>query len=147
MQATAVSPSADFSVFSKAHAVIIGGSITGLLAARVLADHFKQVTVIERDTYPVDPKPRSGVPQARFLHVLLHRGQLILEDMFPGLTDELVSHGAPFSMMLRISDFLANMGQRRKALALIPFAPFHPPEGCWIGPFGGVYCNALMFVS
>jgi phytoene dehydrogenase-like protein len=30
-----------------AHAVVIGGSMAGLLAARVLADHFDRVTILE----------------------------------------------------------------------------------------------------
>jgi 2-polyprenyl-6-methoxyphenol hydroxylase-like FAD-dependent oxidoreductase len=31
------------------NAIVIGGSMAGLLAARVLADYFETVTVIERD--------------------------------------------------------------------------------------------------
>src|SRR5215470_14440423 len=31
------------------HALVVGGSIAGLLAARVLSDHFAQVTIVERD--------------------------------------------------------------------------------------------------
>lgn len=79
----------------KGHVVVIGGSMSGLLVSRVLADHFQRVTIVERDRYPLAPQPRSGVPQSRFLHVLLQRGQLILEELFPGLTEELVNHGAP----------------------------------------------------
>ena len=36
---------------SEKHAVVLGGSLAGLLAARVLADHFGHVTLIERDVY------------------------------------------------------------------------------------------------
>src|SRR4029077_19797333 len=67
------------------HAVVIGGSMAGLLAARVLAEHFDRVTVLERDRYPEGPAPRKGTPQARHAHVLLGRGQLILQDLFPGI--------------------------------------------------------------
>jgi hypothetical protein len=77
------------------HAVVIGGSMAGLLAARVLADHFDRVTVIERDRYPEGPGPRKGVPQARHPHVLLGRGRLILEQLFPGLGTEITAAGAP----------------------------------------------------
>ncbi len=77
------------------HAVVIGGSIAGLLAGRALANHFRRVTIIERDFFPPQPAPRPGLPQARFLHVLLKRGQLILEDFFPGLMAELIAAGAP----------------------------------------------------
>ena len=34
------------------HTVVLGGSLAGLLAARVLSDHFEHVTLIERDVYP-----------------------------------------------------------------------------------------------
>jgi len=54
----------------KGHAVVIGGGIAGLLAARVLSDHFDQVTIIERDRFPKDPTPRPGVPQSRHLRAL-----------------------------------------------------------------------------
>ena len=36
-----------------------GGSIGGMLAARVLADHFDRVTIIERDQLP-DGTARTG---------------------------------------------------------------------------------------
>lgn len=77
------------------HAVVIGGSIAGLLAGRVLANHFRRVTIIERDFFPPQPAPRPGLPQSRSLHVLLKRGQIILEEFFPGLAEELTAAGAP----------------------------------------------------
>lgn len=76
------------------HAIVIGGSIAGLTSARVLADHFDLVTVIERDQIPDTPAFRKGVPQGRHPHALLLRGQLILEQLFPGLTQELIDAGA-----------------------------------------------------
>lgn len=76
------------------HAVVIGGSMAGLLAARVLADHFERVTIIERDHLPDEPELRGGVPQARHLHALLARGLQILEELFPGITVELDEAGA-----------------------------------------------------
>ena len=76
------------------HAVVAGASMAGLLAARVLAEHFEQVTVVERDPLPGAPETRKGVPQARHVHILLHRGSAILEDLFPSLTDELLRAGA-----------------------------------------------------
>ena len=76
------------------HAVVIGSSIAGLTAARVLTNHFKQVTIIERDHLPDAPDFRAGVPQARHAHTLKPRGQAILEQLFPGLSNELVSNGA-----------------------------------------------------
>ncbi|MDQ3257596.1 MAG: FAD-dependent monooxygenase, partial [Acidobacteriota bacterium] len=63
--------------------------------ARMLAEHFDRVTVVERDRFPVGPLPRKGVPQSRHIHVLMKRGRLILEEYFPGLQDEMVDTGAP----------------------------------------------------
>lgn len=76
------------------HAVVIGSGIAGLAAARVLTEHFAQVTIIERDRLPDAPQFRRGVPQAQHAHVLPVRGQTLLEQQFPGLTDELVGQGA-----------------------------------------------------
>lgn len=77
------------------HALVIGGGVAGLLAARVLVEHFEQVTIVERDHFPHEPMFRAGVPQSRHLHVLLRRGQMILEHLFPGLEAELAAAGAP----------------------------------------------------
>ena len=75
------------------HAVVIGGSIAGLLAARVLADTFERVTIIERDRFPAGPEFRKGVPQARHVHALLGRGNHLLEHFLPGFTAMLIEHG------------------------------------------------------
>ena len=77
-----------------AHAVVIGGSIAGLLAARVLADRFERVTLIERDHPPTDASPRKGVPQGRHAHGIWPRGLAVMERLLPGLGDELVARGA-----------------------------------------------------
>lgn len=76
------------------HALVIGSGIAGLLAARVLLDHFDHVTVVERDALPTQPQPRPGVPQAVQSHAILVRGQRILEQLFPGLNAELMAAGA-----------------------------------------------------
>jgi 2-polyprenyl-6-methoxyphenol hydroxylase-like FAD-dependent oxidoreductase len=81
-------------------AVVLGASLAGLLAARVLADAYGQVTVIDRDELPQTPLHRRGVPHGRHLHALAARGQQALEELFPGLTAELVAHGAPTGDML-----------------------------------------------
>lgn len=75
------------------HAVVIGGSMAGLLAARVLADAFEGVTVIERDPLPEEPVPRRGVPQGRHVHVLLESGRATLEDLIPGFGEDLLGAG------------------------------------------------------
>jgi 2-polyprenyl-6-methoxyphenol hydroxylase-like FAD-dependent oxidoreductase len=82
------------------HAVVLGGSIAGLLAARVLAEAYPQVTVVDRDALAPGSVPRRGAPQARHIHALLAGGQQVLEQLFPGLTTELVAHGAPVGDVL-----------------------------------------------
>lgn len=72
---------------------MIGASITGLLAARVLADHYDQVTVLERDTFPPPGENRKGVPQGKHIHVLLPRGRQRIEEFCPGFTEDLISQG------------------------------------------------------
>lgn len=78
------------------HAVVLGASMAGLLAARTLSDFFETVTVVERDVLPGDAANRRGVPQGRHLHGLLARGAQVLEELFPGLLDELVTDGVPY---------------------------------------------------
>ncbi|MFD4370960.1 NAD(P)/FAD-dependent oxidoreductase [Streptomyces sp. NPDC058486] len=77
------------------HAVVIGGSLAGLLAARALAEHAERVTVVERDRVPEGPDARPGVPQGRHLHVLVRGGQRALDELLPGFMDELRELGAP----------------------------------------------------
>jgi 2-polyprenyl-6-methoxyphenol hydroxylase-like FAD-dependent oxidoreductase len=77
------------------HAVVLGASMGGLLAARVLADFYETVTVVERDVLPETSANRRGVPQGRHVHLLLGRGSQVLEELFPGFLDELVAAGAP----------------------------------------------------
>ena len=74
--------------------MVAGGSLTGLLAARVLADHFDDVLLVERDHIPDGAEWRKGVPQARHVHVLLKQGERIVADYFPGICDELVHDGS-----------------------------------------------------
>lgn len=77
------------------HAVVVGGSLAGLLAAHALAGHADRVTVVERDRFPDGPLSRPGVPQGRHPHVLLKGGQQALEALLPGFLDELQEAGAP----------------------------------------------------
>ena len=76
------------------HAVVVGGSVAGMLAARVLSDHFDAVTLLERDRFPESPAARKGLPQGRHAHGLLERGRVVMERFLPGLTGELVRAGA-----------------------------------------------------
>jgi 2-polyprenyl-6-methoxyphenol hydroxylase-like FAD-dependent oxidoreductase len=72
---------------------VLGASIGGLLAARVLADSFERVTVIERDRLPDTAEGRRGVPQGRHAHGLLTAGAHVLAELFPGLLDDFVTSG------------------------------------------------------
>jgi 2-polyprenyl-6-methoxyphenol hydroxylase-like FAD-dependent oxidoreductase len=78
----------------RAHAVVVGAGMAGLLAAHVLAGHFEQVSVVERDRFPDQPGFRGGVPQSRHLHVLLGRGLECLEQLLPGFEADLGAAGA-----------------------------------------------------
>ncbi|QBQ55202.1 FAD-dependent oxidoreductase [Nitrosococcus wardiae] len=77
---------------SRGHAVVIGASIAGLLAARVLQNHFQRVTLVDKDIET--PSPRKGVPQGRHGHVLLANGTTVLAKQFPELFADLVAQGS-----------------------------------------------------
>lgn len=80
---------------NRRHALVLGGSLAGLLAARVLSDYFDRVTLLERDVYPDNSDVRKGIPQANHVHGLMLRGRQILEELFPKLQDEMIAAGAP----------------------------------------------------
>lgn len=75
-------------------AIVVGGSMGGLLAARVLADVYDEVTIVERDRFPAVGEHRRGVPQGRHTHGLLGGGARVLEELFPGFAQQLVEAGA-----------------------------------------------------
>lgn len=74
-------------------AVVVGGSIAGLCAARVLADAFRDVVIIERDPLPDDPIARDGAPQTSHPHAMLEAGRATLEDFFPGFSEQVLAEG------------------------------------------------------
>jgi flavin-dependent dehydrogenase len=76
------------------HALVIGAGVAGLLAARVLAERFDRVTVVERDQLPDTPQVRAGIPQARHVHSILLKGKALFEDLFPGIVSELLASHA-----------------------------------------------------
>jgi 2-polyprenyl-6-methoxyphenol hydroxylase-like FAD-dependent oxidoreductase len=85
-------------MFSKSmnrnRAVVVGGSISGMLAARVLSEFFKDVILIEKDNKNDHITNRKGVPQDNQGHVLLKSGEEIIEELFPGIIQELSRYGA-----------------------------------------------------
>jgi 2-polyprenyl-6-methoxyphenol hydroxylase-like FAD-dependent oxidoreductase len=77
------------------HAVVIGASIAGLSAARILSDFFTSVSVFDRDQLPDRPVNRQAVPQGRHVHLLMARGADEFEHLFPGLLEDMVAAGVP----------------------------------------------------
>jgi 2-polyprenyl-6-methoxyphenol hydroxylase-like FAD-dependent oxidoreductase len=76
-------------------AIVLGGSMGGLLAARVLADAYGEVLIVDRDRLTGVTTARRGVSQGRHVHGLLARGQQILEELFPGFTEGCTAAGVP----------------------------------------------------
>jgi 2-polyprenyl-6-methoxyphenol hydroxylase-like FAD-dependent oxidoreductase len=88
-------------------AIVLGGSVAGLMAARVLSDHAEQVLIVDRDDLaaldlpddriaadPAAVGPRPGVPQGSQVHALLPSGQIQLERWFPGFNEQALTAGA-----------------------------------------------------
>ncbi|MEU5959404.1 alpha/beta fold hydrolase [Streptomyces sp. NPDC047525] len=78
----------------RGRAIVLGAGMAGLFAARVLSDAYDEVVVVERDVLADDSEPRRRIPQGRHVHGLLSRGHEIIEELFPGITDELIAGGA-----------------------------------------------------
>ncbi|MFF8610719.1 NAD(P)/FAD-dependent oxidoreductase [Streptomyces sp. NPDC015346] len=89
------------------HAVILGGSLAGTLAAAAAARHVDRVTIIERDALPDAPAPRPGVPQARSVHILCSGGVRAAEELLPGITEQWLAHGVQRSDCLSEQLWLA----------------------------------------
>ena len=113
------------------HAVVIGGSIAGLCAARVLSDCYARVTVFERDDLPGAPANRAAVPQDRHLHMLMARGAMEFESLFPGLLQDMVAAGVPMlenrpdCIYLGAAGHVLGTGQtlRKEFTAYVPSRP------------------------
>ncbi|MFF0579536.1 FAD-dependent oxidoreductase [Streptosporangium saharense] len=86
------------------HAVVLGAGVGGLLTARALTDFYDRVTLVERDDLSGEGRePRRGVPQGFHAHALLPRGLRIIEELFPGVTEEMVADGAvPYEMIVQL---------------------------------------------
>ncbi|WP_306058387.1 FAD-dependent oxidoreductase [Natronococcus wangiae] len=74
-------------------AIVVGGSVAGLCAARVLRDSFDEVLVLERDEFPGKPAVREGAPQTGQPHAMLEAGRVTLEDFFPDFGEDVRSAG------------------------------------------------------
>jgi 2-polyprenyl-6-methoxyphenol hydroxylase-like FAD-dependent oxidoreductase len=76
------------------HAVVIGASVAGLLAARAVSEAYERVTIVERDELPPPGQGRKAIPQGRHAHVMLASGLRAVEELLPGITEELLDAGA-----------------------------------------------------
>jgi 2-polyprenyl-6-methoxyphenol hydroxylase-like FAD-dependent oxidoreductase len=77
------------------HGVVLGASMGGLVAGKVLAQFYRRVTVLDRDELPDDGSDRRGVPQGRHVHALLAGGARTLNELFPGFLPDLEAGGVP----------------------------------------------------
>ncbi|MEZ0351811.1 FAD-dependent oxidoreductase [Mycobacterium sp. pR1184] len=121
------------------HAVVLGAGMAGLLAARALSEFYDSVSVVERDRLPDYPCHRRGIPQGRHVHNFHSRGLQVLEELFPGLLEDLARAGAVVVDDGELSNFYVRFGRYEfkrtgrfadpDALALYlasrPFVEFH----------------------
>ncbi|MEW6403652.1 MAG: FAD-binding protein [Chloroflexota bacterium] len=98
---------------SRKHAIVIGGSLGGLLTARVLSDHFDRVTIMERDPVSAQPEARKGQPQTRHLHGLLATGLEVMTRYFPDLPQALLDGGAIMNDFAETMNWYAFGGYRK----------------------------------
>ncbi|OBF98279.1 hypothetical protein A5772_14885 [Mycolicibacter sinensis] len=124
---------------TRTSAVVLGAGMAGLLAARVAAEFYDSVTVVDRDRLPDHPAHRKGVPQGRHLHSFLSGGTGILGELFPGILDDLAAAGAVVIDNADLSGRYARIGRHElnrtgrladpRALAVYsasrPFVEFH----------------------
>jgi 2-polyprenyl-6-methoxyphenol hydroxylase-like FAD-dependent oxidoreductase len=109
------------------HAVVIGGSVAGLTAARALSESFDRVTIVERDVLPEGAEHRPGVPQARQLHVILPLGAAVMEEFFPGFKQELMDAGCSTFDEVNDTPWFGRVGWRARRDSDVTLIGFRRP--------------------
>lgn len=97
----------------RTHALVMGASLGGLLTARILSDHFEQVTLVERDPVSHQPESRHGQPHTCHLHGLLPGGLRIMQHYFPDLEQALSASGANVGDFAEMMVWNTHGGYRR----------------------------------
>jgi NADPH-dependent 2,4-dienoyl-CoA reductase/sulfur reductase-like enzyme len=108
------------------HAVVLGASMAGLLAARALSEAYRHVTVVERDVLPEGSADRRGVPQGRHAHALLSGGARILDELFPRFLPELEADRVPVFRDMAEAHFVLGghqLGPQELVIGAIPERP------------------------
>lgn len=77
--------------------VVIGGSITGCMAAEILTRHFDDVTIVDKGNFSLNSSERVNIPQEKHAHVVLLKGMMLIKDIYPDILDKLKASGAPYS--------------------------------------------------
>jgi 2-polyprenyl-6-methoxyphenol hydroxylase-like FAD-dependent oxidoreductase len=88
--------------FKKSKAIVIGGGMAGLMTARVLSDHYEEVSIVEKDDFPSGPDLRPGTPQSFHPHRFTARGKSITERFFPEYEHDLAVLGSPSSLNKKV---------------------------------------------
>ncbi|MFB3040713.1 MAG: FAD-dependent oxidoreductase [Candidatus Poribacteria bacterium] len=78
----------------RTRAVVLGASVAGLFAGRMLANFFDEVVLFDKEEFGEGVGARKAVPQGRHVHVILTPTYIALQRFLPGLVDELVANGA-----------------------------------------------------
>lgn len=97
--------------------VVVGGSIGGLIAARILSDHFAEVTIVERGGLPDNSGPLRRMPQSVHLHGLTPGGCLALDQIYgnDSFTTAMRDVGAAYLDFFKHQAVLLPEGWRRCA--------------------------------
>ncbi len=113
-------------MMARERAVVLGGSMAGTLAARVLAESFSDVVVVDRDDLIGVRESRRGTPHSHHAHGLHSRGLMIVEELFPGLTEEVLATGALAADIGRIRWHFNGRPIAPTDVGLVMLAPSRP---------------------